>query len=284
MCKLKSGIILKDRIFIPDYDSHTKMLEELNIEDNVKNANNLFVRAELYPEDGNIFFDVENWCFCVDQDIIPDWFVKEYEVKRMKEEVKKWYKEHIFINVDDLELSNGNFYLKDCKNAHFNNSTSKHYGNSTSEHYDNSTSEHYDNSTSKHYGNSTSEHYDNSTSEHYGNSTSKHYGNSTSEHCDNSTSEHYGNSTSEHCDNSTSEHYGNSTSKHCDNSTSKHYDNSTSEHYDNSTSKQKGESVAIIPMYSNNTKDNIVLLENSTLKDCKNKIIYQSGDYKLVVV
>ena len=31
MCKLKSAIILKDRIFIPDYDSHSQMLEELGI-------------------------------------------------------------------------------------------------------------------------------------------------------------------------------------------------------------------------------------------------------------
>ena len=29
MCRMKSGIILKDRIFVPDYDSHTKMLDEL---------------------------------------------------------------------------------------------------------------------------------------------------------------------------------------------------------------------------------------------------------------
>lgn len=28
MCRLKSGIILKDRIFVPEYDSHTDMLEE----------------------------------------------------------------------------------------------------------------------------------------------------------------------------------------------------------------------------------------------------------------
>ena len=31
MCKLKSAIILKDRIFIPEYDSHSDMLKELGI-------------------------------------------------------------------------------------------------------------------------------------------------------------------------------------------------------------------------------------------------------------
>jgi hypothetical protein len=252
MCKVKSGIILKDRVFVPEYNHHTNMLEELKIEDSIKNAEKIFVRAELYPKNDDIFSSVDTWIFNVDQDVIPDWFVKEYEEQRMREAVNKWHEKHVFIGVDNLKLSNGTFYIKDCKNAHFSNSTSEHYGNSTSKHYDNSTSEHY--------GNSTSEHYDNSTSKHYGNSTSEHYDNSTSKHYDNSTSKHY--------DNSTSEHYGNSTSKH--------YSNSTSEHWDNSTS--------ILTEYSNNNKENIVLSDNSTLKDCKSKTIYQSGDWKLVLI
>jgi hypothetical protein len=45
MCQLKSGIILKDRIYISESDSHTDMLKELGIEDNRKNAESLFVRA-----------------------------------------------------------------------------------------------------------------------------------------------------------------------------------------------------------------------------------------------
>ena len=32
MCKFKSGLILKDRVFIPDYDSHVDMLEELKFQ------------------------------------------------------------------------------------------------------------------------------------------------------------------------------------------------------------------------------------------------------------
>ena len=36
MCQLKSGIILKNRVFVPEYDSHTAMLEELGIEDNYR--------------------------------------------------------------------------------------------------------------------------------------------------------------------------------------------------------------------------------------------------------
>ena len=50
MCKLKSAIILKDRVFVPDYDSHDKMLKELGIKDTRENAERLFVRAELSPK------------------------------------------------------------------------------------------------------------------------------------------------------------------------------------------------------------------------------------------
>ena len=43
MCKFKSGIILKDGVFIPDYDSHTEMLEELGIKDTRENAERLLL-------------------------------------------------------------------------------------------------------------------------------------------------------------------------------------------------------------------------------------------------
>lgn len=47
MCRFKSGIILKDRVFIPDYDSHSDMLDELGIEDTKQNAEKLFIRAVI---------------------------------------------------------------------------------------------------------------------------------------------------------------------------------------------------------------------------------------------
>ena len=58
MCQFKSALVLKDKIFLPDYDSHDKMLQELEIEDNFTNASKVFVRVELSPTDGNIFSDV----------------------------------------------------------------------------------------------------------------------------------------------------------------------------------------------------------------------------------
>ena len=118
MCKMKSAIILKDRIFIPDYDGHSDMLKELGIEDTEKNAAMLFVRAELSPKNGDVFTPIDEWIFEVDQDIKPDWFVESYEKERMIQAVKEWAKNRIHIGIDGLEINSGaNHYIKDCKNV-----------------------------------------------------------------------------------------------------------------------------------------------------------------------
>ena len=118
MCKLKSAIILKDRIFMPDYDSHSEMLEELKITDDYFNASKVFVRAELTPENGDAFSDIDGWKFSVDQDITPEWFDEKDCAERMRKAVKEWAKTHIFIGQNDLKISHGeNIFIKDCKNV-----------------------------------------------------------------------------------------------------------------------------------------------------------------------
>ena len=195
MCKLKSGIILKDRIFIPDYDSHNKMLEELGIEDTRKNAKRLFIRAELFPVNDDVFTPISEWQYKVDQDITPDWYVPDYDEKRMRDAVAEWAEEHILIGVKGKTLNSlQNIYLKDCVDITCGNSTVKAYSNSTVRAYDNSTVTACDNSTVTAYGDST----------------------------------------------------------------------------------------VVIPSWSSNKRKNIVLEDNSTLKDCKTKTIYQSGDWELV--
>ena len=118
MCKLKSAIILKDSVFIPDYDSHSKMLEELQIEDTKNNAERLFVRAELYPKDGDVFSPIDQWKFNVDQDIVPDWYVAGYDEERMRAAVKDLAKSYIHICENNITINCGsNHYIKDCKNV-----------------------------------------------------------------------------------------------------------------------------------------------------------------------
>ena len=118
MCKLKSAIILKDRIFLPDYDSHSEMLEELGIKDDYLHASKTFVRVELSPKNGDVFSDIDTWELNVDQDIVPDWFDANTYKPLMIEKVKAWAKDHIHIGVDGLKINVGqNHYIKDCKDV-----------------------------------------------------------------------------------------------------------------------------------------------------------------------
>ena len=196
MCRFKSAIILKDRVFITDVDSHTELLEQLKIADTRENAEKLFVRAELYPENNDVFSNINNWVFNVDQDILPEWFVREYDKQRMAEAVKKWAVNHIYIDQENIEVSETTAYLKNCKNVYA-----------------------YDNSKVYAYGNSKVYAYDNSKVTAYGNS--KVYA------CDNSTVEA--------CGNSKVTAYDNSKVYACDNSKVYAYDNSKVYAYDNST-------------------------------------------------
>ena len=163
MCKLKSAIILKDRIFMPDYDSHSKMLEELGITDDYINALKVFVRAELSPTDGDVFSDIDSWEFSVDQDITPEWFDKKDCAERMRKAVKEWAKTHIFVGQNDMKISHGeNIFIKDCKNVDIcGNATVKRIcGNATVESiYGNATVEYiYGDATVKYiYGDATIE-------------------------------------------------------------------------------------------------------------------------------
>jgi hypothetical protein len=72
----------------------------------------------LLQKNNDPFTDIDTWKFIVDQDYIPDWFVKDYEETRMRDAVKEWAKNRIYIGVDDLVLSEGaGYYLKDCNNV-----------------------------------------------------------------------------------------------------------------------------------------------------------------------
>lgn len=79
MCRFKSGIILKNRVVLAPEgnESHSDLLESLNIPDTHLYASKVFVRAELTPENGNKAEDINKWKFRVDQDIVPDWFEED---------------------------------------------------------------------------------------------------------------------------------------------------------------------------------------------------------------
>ena len=274
MCQLKSGIILKNRVFVPEYDSHTKMLEELRIEDNYLGASKTFVRVELSPTDDDVFSDIDTWKLKVDQDITPDWYDEDTYKPQVVEAVKEWAKDHIHIGVDNLKISEGeNHYIKDCKNVQI-------YGNATVNYiYDNATVKYIcGNATVKSiYGNATVEYvYDNATVNYiYGNATVNYiYDNATVKYiCGNATVKSiYGNATVEYV-------YGNATVENiCGSATVKNIC------YNATVEYAKGLSVVVGSKYGWNKKETLILAENATFKDCETRTIYQSGNWKLVSV
>lgn len=283
MCKLKSGIILKDKVFMPDYDSHAKMLEELKISDTSENSKNLFIRAELIPHCGDVFSPIEDWSFNVDQDIIPEWFSEEREKARMIEAVKVWARQHIYINKSNFSVKRGNYYLKSCKKVFCHNSTVEAYGYSVVK-SDNSTVKAYDRSVVVAY-NSTVEAHNLSRVEACDNSTVEAYNHSTVYAFEKSIIKSYNSSKISVYDNSLIKAYNVSTVNVYSNSTIEACDSSTVELNSDSTVKASGNSTVYIPSMSYADKiENIELIENSTLKDCKRKTIYQSGKWKLVAV
>lgn len=130
MCRLKSCLVLKNRVFCPAYDSHQDMLEELGIEDNETNAMKTFVRVELTPPEATSdYFDdkyftslqvpLPEWKLVVDQDILPDWWEPVIYRPAIEEEVQKWLDKYVLINQKEKTIvGNGykdSYYLYNCK-------------------------------------------------------------------------------------------------------------------------------------------------------------------------
>ena len=274
MCKLKSAIVLKNRIFVPDYDSHTKMLEELGIKDDYLNASKTFVRVELSPKNGDVFSDIDTWELKVDQDIIPDWFDKKTYKPQIVDAIKGWAKDNIHIGIDNLEISYGEIhYIKDCTNVTI-------YGSATVENICGSAT----------VGNI----YDSATVENICDSAT------VENICDSATVENiYGSATVENiCGSATVENiYGSATVKYIyDSATVENiygsatvgniYSSATVENiYGSATVKKaKGSCVIIGSKYGWNKKDTLIIAENATFKDRETKTIYQAGNWKLVNV
>jgi hypothetical protein len=248
MCQFKSGIILKDRVFVPDYDQYSEMLKELKIKDDSREPN--FVRAELVPKDRDVFSDIDTWQFQVDQDFRPDWFVLAHDEKRMRDAVKEWAKNHIFIGVDNLALGakdNAVYYLKDCQAA-----TVNALGSTTVNAFGNTTVGARNNATVKAWNNAIVEAWDNATVKAWNNAIV--------------------------------EAWDNATVKARNNAIVGAWDNAIVEAWDNAKVEARDNAIVVIPNWSSNKRENIVLFDNSTLKDCNKKTIYQSGDWALELV
>lgn len=171
MCRFKSGILLRDRAYVPDHDKHDKMLKELGIQNDYIGASKKFVRFELYPKDGNLSTDVSTWFMKVDQDIVPSWF--EADMKKSKEiivdAVRRWAEEHI-IKDGKHEKTEGFYYLvNDAEITLLDNAQAALLDNARATLWDNARATLWDNAQAELWDNAQAELLDNSQATLWGN-------------------------------------------------------------------------------------------------------------------
>lgn len=162
MCQLKSCLVLKDRVFCPDYDDHQSMLEELNIKDNYLYAAKTFVRVEFIPPDGmkSLMEPLDKWTLKVDQDIVPEWWNEKLDRLRVEEAIKLWRREHVFMKGKHI-VKNGRAYaLGNAKVKVFGDAIIKACDNAMVEVWEEATAEARDNATVTAYNNTKVRAYD----------------------------------------------------------------------------------------------------------------------------
>lgn len=212
MCQLKSCLVLKDRVFCPDYDSHQQMLKELGIEDNYLHASKTFVRVELTPPNDNtrsLIEPLNKWRLRVDQDITPEWWNEKVDRQRVEEAVEAWRREYAFTGGEHVVRA-GAIYA-------FGNAIVSAYGNATVTVNDNAkvrahncakiyafgkaTVEAFDSTTVKAYGSAAVEACGSAKVEAWGNATVKAHNIVKVIACDNTKVEAYNNVKAEAYDN-----------------------------------------------------------------------------------
>lgn len=171
MCQLKSCLVLKDRVFCPDYNSHQQMLEELGIEDDYLHASKTFVRVELKPPDNtkSLIEPLDRWTLKVDQDIVPEWWDEKTDRQRVEEAVEIWRKGHVFTWGKHI-VTTGTVYAYGDAEVHV-------YNDATVAAYDSTIVKAYGNAKVYAFGKTTVETVSNVPVEAYGDATVKAYGN-----------------------------------------------------------------------------------------------------------
>ena len=241
MCRLKSCLVLKDRVFCPDYDSHQSMLEELGIEDDYLHASKTFVRVEFTPPDGvqSLMEPLSRWTLKVDQDVTPEWWDEKADRQRVEEAVEAWRMEHVFAEGEHI-VETGAIYA-------FGNAIVGAYGNAIVIANDNAEVRVHECAKICAFGNATVTAFDGTTVKAYGSAKVEAYGNTEVEAFGNATVKAYNIVTVIACGSATVEVYNNVTAKAYDNAKVLAYDSTKVEAWNGATVKAYDNAIAIYP-------------------------------------
>ena len=170
MCQLKSCLVLKDRVFCPDYNSHQSMLEELGIKDNYLHADKTFVRVEFTPPNNKSLIEpLDRWTLKVDQDVIPEWWDEKADRQRVEEAVETWRKGHVFTGGKHIVTTGTVYAYGDAEVQVYNDAMVKAHNSAKVEAYGSAKVEAFDSVTVEAYGNVTVKAYSNAKVEAYRN-------------------------------------------------------------------------------------------------------------------
>ena len=225
MCKIKSCLVLKDRVYCPDYDSHQDMLDKLGIKDDYLGASKTFVRVELLPPDGmkSLMEPLDRWTLKVDQDVTPEWWDAEADRQRVEEAVEAWRREHVFAEGEHI-VKAGEVYA---------------FGNATVEAWGNAIVTAHDSATVKAYGNAIVTAWGSATVKAWGSATVTAYNGATVKAWDSATVTAWGSATVTA--------YNGATVKAWDSATVKAYGNAIVTAWDSATVKAYNHSMAVYP-------------------------------------
>ena len=109
MCMFKSMLLLKDKVFCPNYDSHEDMINETGMEHGPMREN--YVRVEITPPDDELTVPVDKWEYKVDQDYLPEWYIEEVDRPRCFDALKVWAVKHILVGQDVPEVKQSEFVV-----------------------------------------------------------------------------------------------------------------------------------------------------------------------------
>ena len=251
MCQLKSCLVLKDRVFCPDYNSHQQMLEEFGIEDDYLHASKTFVRVELTPPDNtkSLIEPLNRWTLKVDQDIVPEWWDEKADRQRVEEAVEIWRKGHVFTEGKHI-VTTETVYAYGNAEVHV-------YNDATVVAYDSTIVKAYSNAKVYAFGKTTVETVSNVPVEAYGDATVKAYGNATVTAYNSATVEAYGIATVKAYDSATVTAFNSATMEAFDSATVTAYNSATVEAYGNATVTACDSAIVVYPR--------------------KNKIVYPAG-------
>ena len=202
MCQLKSCLVLKDRVYCPDYDSHQDMLDKLGIKDDYLGASKTFVRLELIPPDGvqSLIEPLDRWTLNVDQDVTPEWWDERDDRQRVEEAVEEWRREHVFSDGEHIVKAGEVYALGSATVKAWGSATVEAWGSATVEAFGSATVEAFGSATVEAWGSATVKAYGSATVEAWGSATVKAYGSATVTARDSATVEAFGSATVEACD------------------------------------------------------------------------------------